>query len=127
MGVHDEDTCGVTFSDLANYLTTMIHQQTIRQATQRLQRCKEARLDATNLHGEMNDAHASVYNLIEYLQDCIVEINKTVRFAEIYGGKTTITYEDRPMRFIIELSVKGGKRIYTIKAKGYEYRDISNE
>ena len=54
------------------------------------------------------------------------EIDRTVKFAETYGGRSLIIYEkteDIPMRFKIKLSVKKGNRIYIIKSKGYKHDD----
>ena len=122
--VHDKDACGENFNELAKDLTKMIQEKKIKDASDRLEQCKKSRLNAAVHHGEMNDRHTPVYNLIEYVQTCIVKVNKTIKFAEAYGGKTTVTYNEKPMKFIIELSVKGGTRVYTIKAKGYDFKDI---
>jgi hypothetical protein len=122
MGVHDDDTCGSDFSELAKDITSLLRQESIQDALRRLEQCKAARLDESIKHGGMNDEHVAAYNLVEHLQDCIYEIHKTVKFAEVYGGRTTLTFE--PSRFVIELSVRGGKRIYTVKVKGYESRDL---
>jgi len=122
--VHDKDACGETFDELATDLTKFLQKKHITGATDRLEQCKKSRLDAAVHHGEMNKRHTPVYNLIEYLETCIIKINKTIKFAEAYGGKTTVTFINKPHTFIIELSVKGGKRIYTIKARGYDFKDI---
>jgi hypothetical protein len=123
--VHSSTTCGETFSDLAHDLTQFIQNKQIHKASEQLERCKEARLGVAARYNEMNDAHAAVYNLVDYLQDCIVHIHKTVKFAEVYGGTSTISYNDRPMRFTIELQIKEGKRVYTIKSRGYDFVDFA--
>jgi hypothetical protein len=122
--VHDKEACGENFDELANDLSKLIQQKQVKEAAARVEKCKDSRLDAAAHHGEMNKRHTPVYILIEYLQSCIEKINKTVKFAEAYGGTTTVSYSGTPMKFIIELSVKGGKRIYTIKRSGIDYKDI---
>ena len=121
--VHDKDACGENFDELAKDLTKFIQEKKIKHASDRLEQCKKSRLDAAVHHGEMDTRHTPVYNLIDYLQTCILKINKTIKFAEVYGGKTTITFINKPHTFMLELSVKGGKRVYTIKAKGYDFID----
>jgi hypothetical protein len=121
--VHDSEACGETFDDLAKDITKLIQEKKIKEVEKRLEKCKEARLNAAVHHGEMDTRHTPVYNLIDYLQTCILKINKTIKFAEVYGGKTTITFINKPHTFMLELSVKGGKRVYTIKAKGYDFID----
>jgi len=123
MKVHDEDACGDTFDDLAHDLTALIRRKRFTPAIHRLEQCKEARLDAAAHHGEIDASHISVYNLVEWLRACLCQINKKIKFAEAYGGKTTITYYDAPMRFIIQLAVKQGTRTYIIKSTGYDYED----
>ena len=128
MSVHEDDKCGEDFSDLAKHLTSHIQKKHVNDAIGQLERCKEARINAANYHGEMNNSHTYIYKLVDYLQDCIAEIHKTIKFAEVYGGTTTIIYEDSsPKRFILELNVRGGKRVYTIKARGYDYTDFPNK
>lgn len=122
--VHDKEACGENFDELAKDLTKFLQQKHIKEATGRLEKCKESRLDAAVHHGEMDKRHTPVYILIEHLQSCIEKINKTIKFAEEYGGKTTVSYTDKPMKFTIELSVKGGKRVYAIKSKGVDYKDV---
>lgn len=122
--VHDKEACGENFDELAKDLTKLIQEKHIKTATDRLEKCKESRLDAAVHHGEMNKRHTPVFILIENLQSCIEKINKTIKFAEAYGGKTSLSYSDKPMKFIIELSVKGGKRVYTIKSKGFDFKDV---
>jgi hypothetical protein len=125
MSVHDDDVCGEDFSDLAKSLTSSIREKKLVAAMAQLQRCKEARLDAAVHHGNMNDAHIIPYNLIQQLQYCLVEINKTIKFAEVYkGGRTTISFYMTPMRFTVSLSVKKGTRVYTVKSSDYDYVDI---
>jgi hypothetical protein len=124
--VHGDETCGETFSDLARDLTLLIQDRKINKATERLERCKEARIDATAHYNKMNNAHAAVYNFVDYLQECITKIHKTVKFAEAYGGTTTLQYDDKPMRFTLELQLSTGKRVYTIKSRGYDYVDTVN-
>jgi hypothetical protein len=126
MSVHDKDVCGETFVDLAKDLSTFLREKKVKDAIQRIQRCKDARLDATVHHGGMDGPHANVYNLVDYLHKCMKEIDQTVKFAESYGGKSSVFYEktdDIPMRFKIKLSVKDGHRIYIIKSRGYKYDD----
>ena len=122
--VHDKEACGENFDELANDLSKLIQQKHVKEAITRLEKCKESRLNAAAHHGEMDKRHTPVFILIEQLQSCIEKINTTVKFAEVYGGKTTISYSGTPMKFIIELSVKGGKRIYTINRRGADYKDI---
>ena len=127
MTVHNDDACGEKFSDLARDLTSLIQDKHAKDAIQRVQRCKNARLDATLHHGEMDDRHANVYNLIDYLHKCMKEIDQTVKFAEVYGGKSTIRYEKTEelpmMHFKIKLSLKEGHRMYIVKSKGYSHND----
>jgi len=123
MSVHDKDVCGETFVDLAKDLTAFLRDKKVQQAIQRIERCKNARLDATLHHGEMNDRHANVYNFVDYLYKCMKEIDQTVKFAEAYGGKSTIMYGEKPMHFQIKLSLKEGHRMYIVKSRGYKYDD----
>ena len=84
MAVHDKDICGENFTDLAKDLTTFLQEKKVRTAIERIERCKNARLDATVPHGTMDSRHANVFNLVDYLHKCINEINRTVKFAEAY-------------------------------------------
>jgi len=122
--VHSKEACGENFDELAKDLTKFLQQKHIKEALGRLEQCKKSRLDAAVHHGEMNERHTPVYILVDHIHSCIEKINKTVKFAEVYGGKTTVSYSDKPMKFTIELSVKGGKRIYTIKANKVDHKDI---
>jgi len=126
MSYHDKDICGEKFSDLARDVSSLIREKKVQQAIQRVERCKNARLDGAVSHGSMDDRHANVYNLVDNLYKCMKEIDRTVKFAETYGGRSLIIYEkteDIPMRFKIKLSVKKGNRIYIIKSKGYKHDD----
>ena len=124
MKVHDEDACGDNFSDLAHDVTRLIHRYEIDEAIDQIDRCKHARLDVSKHYSGMNNAHAFAYILVDYLLECVEKIHSTTRFAEAYGGTTTIRFSDHPMRFTIELSVSGGKRIFTVKKDGYDSKDI---
>jgi hypothetical protein len=123
--VHSEEACGSDFSELARDLTSYFKKNSnpAQDALERLEQCKEARLEESAKIGNMNNAHLYAYNLVEYLHDCIHEIQHTIKFAETYGGTTSIHYKENPMTFIIKLQVRKGERVYTVTSRGYTFID----